>query len=91
MGVAKAHCVVPPILTAGAAPLSSARLARHVVVADTFIYPGKAKNSIDTLRRRGSTEDAFAGAVDGTVTVTAALVTAIRLIIENSQVNSHKR
>lgn len=54
--------------TAGCAPRREAILARQVDVAERSVYPGKAKNSIDTLSKEGSTVDALEGAVWGTVT-----------------------
>lgn len=53
--------------TAGCAPRREAMLARHVDVDERSVYPGKAKNSIDTLSKEGSMVDALEGAVWGTV------------------------
>ena len=61
-----AYCVVPPIRIAGCAPRSVARFARQLAVADSCEYPGKAKNSIETLRRAGSIGAADEGGVAGT-------------------------
>lgn len=43
-------------------------LSRHWLVPAMFVYPGKAKNSIDTLTKDGSTVTASEGGVDGTTT-----------------------
>ena len=40
---------------------------RHELVPGKDIYPGNAKNSIDTLSRAGSIDSAVAGTVRGTV------------------------
>ena len=53
---------------AGWAFRSVARLERQLFVPDICVYPGKAKNSIDTLTRDGSTVTAPDGGDDGTVT-----------------------
>ena len=38
------------------------------------MYPGKAKNSTDKLSKAASTFDELAGAIEGTVTVVAAVI-----------------
>ena len=51
---------------AGWAPRRLARLFRQLLVAESWVYPGKAKNSMDTLRREGSMEAAEVGGDAGT-------------------------
>jgi len=60
-------CVVPPILTAGGTPRNTCMLSKQFCVADKFTYPGKAKNSMETLSRAGSTVTAPSGMLGGTV------------------------
>ncbi len=62
------HWVVPPIRTAGWAFRRLAMLVRQLFVPIICVYPGKAKYSIDTLTRDGSTAAAPEGGVDGTAT-----------------------
>lgn len=57
--------------TAGCEPRREAMFARQVDVAERSVYPGKAKNSIDTLSKEASTVDALEGAVSGIVTACA--------------------
>ena len=74
-----AHWVVPPILTAGAEPRRDCKLERQFSVPAISMYPGNAKNSIDTLRREGSTATAELGADDGIVNVVCATTGEIKL------------
>ncbi len=62
------HWVVPPIRMAGWAFRRLAMLVRQLFVPVICVYPGKAKYSIDTLTRDGSTAAAPEGGVDGTAT-----------------------
>lgn len=65
---------MPPNRTAGAAPRNCCKFARQFCVPGRAIYPGKAKNSIDTLRRAGSTDTAVAGMLVGMVNVAVAAI-----------------
>ena len=74
------YCVVPPIRIAGCAPRKSARLERHFEVAASWVYPGNAKNSSETLNSDGSTEAAEDGGLEGMLTAcdAAALRSAMK-------------
>lgn len=51
--------------------------AMQLEVVDRAVYPGKAKNSIDTLSSAVSTVDALEGAVDGTGITKALLLPVV--------------
>lgn len=69
---------MPPILTAGDAPRRDAIFAMQLLVVVSVVYPGKAKNSTDKLRRAVLMLDALLGAIEGNTT-TAPTVPEIRV------------
>ena len=59
--------------------------ARHVVVPLNSVYPGNAKNSIETLSRDGSTVTADVGATDGTENVVVVCANDVCTTFRNNR------